>query len=91
MRTLAFKRHRFPAAVIRQAVRLYFRFSLSFREVEKLMAARGIDVSYKTIRYWTIKCGPQISRRLKKLRLSPSPRRHLYEVVCSIGGKRMYL
>ena len=89
MKPLSFKRHRFPAAVIRQAVWLYFRFSLSLRDVEELMAARGIDVSYETIRCWTIKFGPQIARRLKKLRPSPSPRWHLDEVVCSIGGKRM--
>lgn len=50
MRTLAFKRHRFPAAVIRQAVRLYFRFSLNLGDVEGLMAARGIDGSYEAIR-----------------------------------------
>lgn len=55
------------------------------------MAARGIDVSYETIRCWTIKFGPQIARRLKRLRLSPCPRWHLDEVVCSIGGKRMFL
>ena len=91
MKPLSFKRHRFPAAVIRHAVWLYFRFSLSLRDVEELMAARGIDVSYETIRRWTIKFGPQIARRLKKLRPSPSPRWHLDEVVCSIGGKRMFL
>ena len=91
MKPLSFKRHRFPAAVIRQAVWLYFRFSLSLRDVEELMTARGIDVSYETIRCWTIKFGPQIARRLKKLRPSPSPRWHLDEVVCSIGGKRMFL
>ena len=70
---------------------LYFRFSLSLRDVEELMAARGIDVSYETIRCWTIKFGPQIARPLKKLRPFPSPRWHLDEVVCSIGGKRMFL
>ncbi len=91
MKPLSFKRHRFPAAVIRQAVWLYFRFSLSLRDVEELMTARGIDVSYETIRCWTIKFGPQIARRLKKLRPSPSPRWHLDEGVCSIGGKRMFL
>ena len=91
MKPLSFKRHRFPAAVICQAVWLYFRFSLSLRDVEELMAARGVEVSYETIRCWTIKFGPQIARRLKKLRPSPSPRWHLDEVVCSIGGKRMFL
>lgn len=91
MKPLSFKRHRFPAAVIRQAIWLYCRFSLSLRDVEELMAARGIEVSYETIRCWIIKFGPQIARRLKKLRPSPSPRWHLDEVVCSIGGKRMFL
>lgn len=91
MKPLSFKRHRFPAEIIRHAVWLYFRFSLSFRDVEELLAQRGIDVSYETIRCWTIKFGPQIARRLKKLRPAPSPRWHLDEVVCSIGGKRMYL
>jgi len=91
VKPISFKRHRFPAEVIRQAVWLYFRFSLSLRDVEELMAARGIDVSYETIRCWTIKFGPQIARRLKRLRPAPSPRWHLDEVVCSIGGKRMFL
>ncbi len=91
MKPISFKRHRFPADVIRQAVWLYFRFSLSFRDVEELMAARGVDVSYETIRCWTIKFGPLIARRLKKRRWPPSPRWHLDEVVCSIGGKRMFL
>src|ERR1019366_4529370 len=51
----------------------------------------GIDVSYETIRCWTIKFGPQIARRLKRRRLAPSPRWHLDEMVCKVGGKRMYL
>ena len=50
MKPLSFKRHRFPSEVIRHAVWLYFRFSLSLRDVEELMAQRGIDVSYETIR-----------------------------------------
>ncbi len=91
MRPLSFKRHRFPADVIRHAVWLYFRFTLSFRDVEEMLAARGIDVSYETIRCWTIKFGPQIARNLKRKRPAPSPRWHLDEVVCNIGGKRMYL
>ena len=70
---------------------LYFRFSLSFRDVEKLLAQRGIEVSYETIRCWTIEFGPQIARRLKKRRAAPTPRWRLDEMVCWIGGKRMYL
>ena len=91
MRPLSFKRHRFPADVIRHAVWLYFRFTLSFRDVEEMMAQRGVDVSYETIRCWTIKFGPQIARNLKRKRPAPSPRWHLDEVVCNIGGTRMYL
>jgi putative transposase len=91
MEPLSFKRHRFPPEMIRHAVWLYFRFSLSFRDVEELLAQRGIEVSYETIRCWTIKFGPLIARRLKKKRPAPSPRWHLDEMVCSIGGRRMYL
>ncbi|WP_426039461.1 IS6 family transposase [Brevundimonas sp. DC300-4] len=91
MKPISFKRHRFPADVIRHATWLYFRFSLSFRDVEELLAQRGIDVSYETIRRWTIKFGPLIARRLKRRRPAPSPRWHLDEMVCSIGGRRMYL
>ena len=91
MKPISFKRHRFPADVIRHTVWLYFRFSLSFRDVEELLAQRGVDVSYETIRCWTIKFGPLIARRLKCRRPVPSPRRHLDEMVCWIGGKRMYL
>lgn len=91
MKPLSFKRHRFPADVIRHAVWLYFRFSLSLRDVEEMLAARGIEVSYETIRCWTRKFGPLIARRLRKRRPSPSPRWHLDEVVCWIGGRRMYL
>ena len=91
MKSISFKRHRFPADVIRHAVWLYFRFSLSFRDVEELLAQRGIEVSYETIRCWTIKFGPLIAKRLKKRRGAPSPRWHLDEMVCWIGGKRMYL
>ncbi|WP_426042685.1 IS6 family transposase [Brevundimonas sp. TWP2-3-4b1] len=91
MKPISFKRHRFTADVIRHAVRLYFRFSLSFRDVEELLAQRGIDVSYQTIRCWTIKFGPLIARRLKRRRPVPSPRWHQDEMICLIGGKRIYL
>ncbi|QTN18330.1 IS6 family transposase [Brevundimonas sp. AJA228-03] len=91
MKLLSFSHHRFPADVIRHAVRLYVRFSLNFRDIEELMARRWIEVRYETIRCWTIKFGPLIARRLKKRRGAPSPRWHLDEVVCNIGGKRMFL
>lgn len=91
MNPLSFKRHRFPANVIRHAVWLYFRFSLSLRDLEALWAQRGIEVSYENIRCWTRKFGPLIARRLRKRRAAPSPRWHLDEMVCWIGGRRMYL
>jgi len=91
MRQISFKRHRFPADVIRYAVWLYFRFTLSFRDVEDLLAQRGIEVSYETIRCWTIKFGPQIARNLKRRRQAPSARWHLDEMVCTVAGRRMYL
>ena len=91
MASISFKRHRFPADVIRQAVWLYFRFTLSFRDVEELLAQRGIEVSYETIRCWAIKFGPPIARNLRRGQGPASPRWHLDEMVCTVGGKRMYL
>lgn len=67
------------------------RFSVSFRDVEELLAQRGIEVGYATIRYWTIKIGPLIAGRLKRQRPVPTPLWHLDVMVCWIGGKRMYL
>lgn len=57
MQPISFKRHRFPPDVIRQAVWLYFRFTLSFRDVEEVLAQRGIDVSNETVRCWSLKFG----------------------------------
>ena len=91
VKPISFKRHRFPPEVIRYAVWLYFRFTLSFRDVEGMLAQRGIEVSYETIRCWTIKFGPQIAANLKRSRPAPSPRWHLDEMVCKVGAQRMYL
>lgn len=91
MQPISFKRHRFPPDVFRYAVWLYFRFTLSFRDVEELLAQRGIEVSDETIYCWTIKFGPLIVANLKVRRPGPSPRWHLDDMVCNIGGKRMYL
>jgi transposase-like protein len=91
MQTISFKRHRFPPDVIRHAVWLYLRFTLSLRDVEEMLAQRGVDVSYETVRVWVIKFGPHIAARLKARRPAPSPRWHFDEMVCRIRGKRMYL
>jgi transposase-like protein len=57
MTTISFARHQFPHDIIRHAVWLYLRFTLSFREVEELLAERGLDVSYETVRRWVLKFG----------------------------------
>jgi putative transposase len=71
MARISFKRHRFPPEIIRHAVWLYFRFTLSFRDVEEMLAQRGISASYETVRCWTIKFGPQIAAKLKRRRAPP--------------------
>lgn len=70
MKPISFKRHRFPPAVILQAVRWYFRFTLSIRDVEELMAERGIEVSREAIRCWVIRFGPLIAANLRRSRSS---------------------
>jgi putative transposase len=55
---ISFARHQFPPDIIRHAVWLYLRFTLSFRDVEDLLAERGLEVSYETIRRWVLKFGP---------------------------------
>ena len=67
---ISFKRHRFPAEVIRQAVWLYFRFTQSLRDVEEVLAQRGVEVSYETVRMLTIKFGPLIAANLRRRRSS---------------------
>jgi putative transposase len=62
MNEISYRRHRFPAAIIQHAVWLYFRFTLSYRDVEDLLAERGIDVSYETIRRWALKFGQAYAR-----------------------------
>lgn len=91
MNPISFKRHRFPGAVIVQAVRWYFRFTLSIRDVEELMAERGVVVSREAIRCWVIKFGPLIAANLRRGRPSPTSRWHLDEAVVKIGGRRMWL
>jgi transposase-like protein len=68
MRPISYKRHRFPPDAIRLAVWLYFRFTLSLRDVEEMLAERGIDVTYETIRCWTMKFRTAISANIRKAR-----------------------
>src|ERR1700732_3114104 len=91
MAPLCYRRHRFPPAIIQHAIWLYLRFTLSYRDVEELLAERGLDISYETVRRWVLKFGPAIARRLRQRRPRPSNRWHLDEMVVRIAGKRMYL
>lgn len=91
MSELSYARHRFSPSIIQRAVWLYFRFPLSFRDVEEMLAERGIDVSYETIRRWILKFGPAIAAKIKSRRVQPSGTWHLDEVFVRIRGKRVYL
>ena len=84
-------RHRFPPEIISHAVWLYYRFSLSFREVEDLLAERGVNVTYETIRQWTIKFGTRYARRLKRRQGRFGDIWYLDEAFITISGKRQYL
>jgi len=68
------RRHRFPPEIIQHAIWLYVRFTLSYRDVEELLAERGLDISYETVRRWVLKFGPAIARRLRQRRPGPSDR-----------------
>jgi len=87
MTRISYKRHRFPATVIQHALWLYFRFTLSLRYVNELIAQRGIDVSYETIRAWAAKFGPKIAANLRRRKKPPSPHWHLDEMVPVGTGK----
>ena len=82
---ISYNRHRFPSQIIVHVVWLYARFNLSLREVEELMLERGVDVSYETIRRWTVKFGAHTLRRRQP---RPGDVWHLDEVVVKIAGCR---
>jgi putative transposase len=71
MYPISYRRHRFPPAVIQHAVWLYLRFALSYRDVEELLAERGLDISYESVRSWVLKFGPAIARALRRCRQRP--------------------
>jgi putative transposase len=87
----SYRGYRYPAEIISHAVWLYFRFSLSLRDVEELLAERGVTVSYETIREWCAKFGPAYALELRRRRRRPSDKWHLDEVQLKIKGKRHWL
>ena len=91
MDKICFKRHRFAPDIIRHAVWLYARFTLSYRDVEDLLAERGLDISYETVRRWFLKFGEPIARNLRTMRPTPSDYWHLDEMVIVIRGRRHWL
>jgi putative transposase len=88
---LSYKGHRYPVEVISHCVWLYFRFPLSFREVEELMLERGVTVSYETVRRWCGKFGQQYANALRHRQPRPGDRWHLDEVFVKINGEQKYL
>ena len=90
-RTPSYKRHRFPAEIIGHAVWLYFRFALSYRDVEELLAERGVIVTYETVRQWCQKFGQAYANALRRRRPRPGDKWHLDEVFIGINGATHYL
>ena len=86
-----YRRHPFPAEIIQHAVWLYHRFNLSARDIEDLLAERGIAVSYESIRLWCIKFGPQYAKRLKRNQQGYGDTFFIDEVFAKIRGKQHYL
>ncbi|WP_328433032.1 IS6 family transposase [Streptomyces sp. NBC_00425] len=89
--SLSYKGRRYPVVVISHCVWLYFRFPLSFREVEELMLERGVTVSHETVRRWCGKFGQQYAGALRRRQPRPGDKWHLDEVFVKINGDQKYL
>jgi putative transposase len=86
-----YKNHRFPGEIISHGVWLYYRFCLSYRDVEELLFVRGITVTYEAIRKWRQKFGQQYANQLRRRRPRSGDKWHLDEVFLTINGERHYL
>ena len=86
-----YRGHRFPTEIISHTVWLYFRFTLSFRDIDELLAARGIFVTYETIRQWTLKFGQSFANELRRRQPRRGDKWHLDEMVITMTGKHQYL
>src|SRR5580698_9392257 len=91
MKKISYSGYRFPPEIIHQAIWLYLRFTLSLRDVEDLLAERGVPVSYETVRRWVNHFGPMIAADLRKRRMKPHTTWHLDEVYLKIDGRMVYL
>jgi len=87
----SYKHHRFPPEIIGHAVWLYFRFALSYRDVEELLAERGVILTYETVRQWCRKFGQTYANELRRRRPRPGDKWHLDEVFVRINGVTHYL
>jgi putative transposase len=87
----SYRGHRYPVEIINHCIWLYVRFPLSFREVEELMLACGVAVSYETIRRWCAKFGQAYANQLRRRRPRPGDKWHLDEVFVGINGRLRYL
>ena len=85
-----YHRHRFPSEIISHCVWLYYRFSLSYRDIELMMAERGLSLTYETIRYWCLKFGHLYAKQMRKRKVWGDTW-HLDEVFCRINGQVHYL
>ena len=83
--------HRFPPVIISHCVWLYYRFSLSFRDIESLMAEKGVVITYESIRLWCLKFGQIFSKKLKAKHTGYGDQWFLDEVFCKINGQMVYL
>src|ERR687896_773630 len=83
--------HRFPAEIISHAVWLYFRFPLSLRMVEEMLAVRGIEVSHETVRQWALRFGREFANRIRRRLPRAGDKWHLDEVVIKIAGRKHWL
>jgi putative transposase len=88
--TRLYRGFRYPREIISHLVWLYFRFSLSFRDIEELMASRGVILTYETIRQWTLRFGQQFANELRRRQPRRGDKWHLDEVVLTIKGKHHY-
>jgi transposase-like protein len=90
MPLISYARHRFPPVLIQHAVWLYLRLSLSYRNIEDLLAERGFEVSSETVRRWVLKFESVFAQRLRHWHPEPTRYWHLYEMVVRIAGETGY-